>query len=301
MTVTTRTIVGLDDDGRQATVTVAIDEPEPKPPPMLVGINVPAPYEVAFAQFPTARATRVFFKPGEGLGSWSSQRLATLPATVLPHVSWKDWPDDHAAWEMIQAWLDQMPAHLTEQPLNADLGVSLALSYHHEPEGDDLTSTEYQRRWGQVQRCVEAHRYGHLVATVPVATGYYTVHKLAGNPFTWWAGVGSFAGVDLYADLPAHDYPDPEEFLAPWLALAEGTGRRLWVAELGATLLETDPDGSGRAEWIRQVVRLLRFHGCAAVSWWSALGSSKQTHRRDYRLADGPSSAAWSDALAGAA
>lgn len=292
---TTQTITGTDGAGNPARVTVTIDAPNQ--PSMLVGVNCdPGDYSATFARLPGAQVTRVFCKPGEGLRPWTDHRLADPPRSVLRHVSWKDWPDDAAA--MLTSWLDAMPQWMIDQPVVPDLGISLVLTYLHEPEDNDVPAEEYKRRWATLQDVARSHRLGHLIALVPVQSSYWTVHHQAGDPMPWWAGVGDFAGVDLYMDLPTGKYPDPATFVAPWLAMAQWTGKRLWVAELGATLVASDTDGSHRAAWAREVVRLLRAGNCAAVSWWDALGTTKQRHRRDYRL-DGRTAAAWADATKG--
>lgn len=295
MGTTTSTITGQDDRGLPATVTVTTTVPDPPPPPrMLVGVNVQqTDYDATFSAFPGARYCRVFFKPGEGLRPWSVPRLAGLPAAVLPHVSFKDWPSDATAIGWVHAWLDGMPDYLTRAPLIPGVG-SAALTWHHEPEGDGIPVVEYQRRWALLDAAVRAHPNGPLVAAVPIQTRYWAAaaRKGGGSPFGWWAGSGTGAAFDAYADFPAQDYPDPARFVDIAFRLAAGTGRPLWVPELGAVRLASDTDGQGRAAWMTEVVRLLREGGCVAVGWWHQFGSSGY----DYRL-DDAASAAWAEAM----
>lgn len=101
---------------------------------------------------------------------------------------------------------------------------------------------------------------------------------------------------DRQANSWAPRYPDPAGFLTPALRLAAGTGRRLWIPELGAVRLPADRSGAGRGAWITAVAAVLRAAGCAAVSWWDA--TSRTGH--DLRLTDGPSRQAWTAVLAAA-
>jgi hypothetical protein len=267
--------------------------------PMVAGINLREQDYGAYATFPGARISRVFAGPGEGILPWTAQRLAGLPSTVVPHLSFKDWPSDSAAAKAVTALLDVMPRrYVTGDLLSPELGCSVALSHMHEPENNGLPVRTWRQRQRVLYDAVKSHQYGSRVAVVPIQTLQWTTFAGKGNGdvFAWWAGIGDFAGIDCYANSWEPGYPDAEAFLALPLRLAAGTGRRLMLPELGAVRLPTDFDGSKRAAWMTAVVARLADAGCAAVSWWSAPGANA----KDFRLADPPSVAAWQGILSGA-
>lgn len=270
---------------------------------MLVGLNCAVEdYSSHFVTFPGVRVTRVFSQPTVGILPWTHPKVANLPRTVAPHMSFKDWPDDVSASRMVSAWLDAAPGYLLDSPLLLpEVGFSALLTYLHEPENDTLTPAVFQHRQEVLHDTVRGHRKGHLVAVMPIQTLQWTqaaststATKGDGNVFQWWAGVGDFCGIDCYANSWEPTYPDPVKFLELPLRLAAGAGRPLWVPELGAVRLATDPDGSKRAAWIRTVAGILRSLGCAAVSWWCASGSNGKSIHLD----DAASSNAWRDVIA---
>lgn len=256
---------------------------------MMVGLNVSATdYASHFTAFAHPALCRVFAPAGAGMPDWAGTAISTLPPTVIPHVSFKDWRDDCSH---VLAWLDRIPA-----------SVPFAwVTYHHEPEGDpDFDPSEYRRRWGLLHQAVTAHRNGRRITLVPIQTLQWTTNTAAGkgrgDPFLWWAGVDTpFVGMDCYVDSWATSYPDPQTFLAPLLRLSAGVGRPFVIPELGSVRLAGDTDGTRRAAWIRKVAAELRAHDCRAVSWWCATGANN----RDFHLSDAPSHQAWQDVLLG--
>jgi hypothetical protein len=280
-----RTITGTDDRGVPAQVIVDLDEPVPKAAGMLVGATVDPTDYGRLNRLPGAGLCRVFGKPTAGIPSWKvDPRFRALPKTVTPAVSFKDWPSDVQAQAAINSHLDALPADRHEW-----------LIFDHEPEpGAKADPLVYRHRWQIAAATVRAHPASSRVTLVPTTTLQWTVAHGGGDPFTWWAGMGDFAGMDCYADSWRDVYPDPAIFLAPALRLADGVGRPLAVPELGAIRMPSDPTGAKRADWIRAVVTLLRREGCAAVAWWD---KAEGTH--DFRLDDAASRAAWADVIAG--
>lgn len=282
------TITGVDGRGLPATVTVHLADGPGRP--MLVGVNLaPADYTFRWARYPGAGFCRVFGPPDTGIPSWKSDsRLKTLPKTVVAAVSFKDWPSDTLAEAAINTHLDGLPADRHEW-----------LIYDHEPETDpNADPLVYRRCWQIVAATVRAHPASPRVTLVPTTTLQWTGMHGGGDPFTWWAGVGDWAGMDCYAGSWTGVYPDPATFLAPAFRLADGVGRPVAVPELATIRMPSDPTGARRADWIRAVAVLLRREGCAAVGWWDAVD---KTSGRDFRLDDQPSRQAWADVLAGTA
>lgn len=304
------------------------------PPPMTVGATLNA---VDFGQFlpggrqQSAEFCRTFSSPGDGILDWTHPRRV-LPPGVADFHSFKDWKSDDDVVANVTRLLDTMPAGLVEgEALLPHLsaydpdgyapdstiydGFSLLLSYCHEGEKNfidaRLAVREWRRRHALVYKTIRQHCNGRRVGYMPIQTGTWTeassvVGKIKGDfdPLAWWAGVGDYAGYDAYAETitnrPAGPalYKAAADFLTIPLRLARGTGRRLFLPELGVVLqgsAKTRDDGTFRAAWIRAVVAELRDQGCAGVAWWDALGANN----RDFRLLDEPSRAAWQDAIYG--
>lgn len=270
-----------------------------------------------------ARFTRTFSPEGEGFLPWSAPRRQ-LPAGVAEFHSWKDWTSDTAAMAGLTAWLDTMPAQLLDgppllphlRPYDPDGysdgrresdGFSWLVTWCHEGERNmieaGLPAREWRRRHRLAYRTIRQHRNGWRVGYMSVQTLTWLtaksdlgrgVVKGDNDPLAWWSGVGDYAGMDCYANSvvdgrpsPAM-YPSPAPFFAPLLELANGTGRRPFVPELGVIRQGTPQDtGSLRANWITNCVQYLDSVGCAGVAWWDATGS------RDFRLTDPLSRAAW--------
>lgn len=286
-----QTITGTDDRGQLAMVTITTHESDPASTdgrPMLVGVTLaPEEYTSRLERWAVSGLCRVFGQPGAGIPSWKSDpRFRALPKTCVPAVSFKDWPGDTAARAAVNSHLDGLPADRAEW-----------LIFDHEPENDPKADPlVYRRRWQVLAATVRGHAASARATLVPTTTLQWTVARGGGDPFTWWAGCGDYAGVDCYADSWRDTYPDPATFFAPALRLADGVGRPLAVPELGAIRMPSDPTGARRADWIRRVAVLLRREGCAGVAWWDA---ADKTTGRDFRLDDGPSRQAWADVLAG--
>lgn len=252
-----------------------------------------------------ARIARVFCSPGEGLKPWSVVRFTSLPQTVAPHVSWKDWPDDTTVTGWITSFLDTMPAYLSAAPLLPELGFSMAMSWYHEPESSSaggVGAAEYARRYGVLYSVVKGHSLGHLVAVVPIQTQYWTVVHGGGDVTTWWPGSdrADGCGLDCYNDMTGAAYQDPSAFLTAPFALRDYTGLPLWVPELGSRLYSVDGSGNPldttgelRAAWITGVAKGLEKGRCAAASYWDSLATNG-----DMRLLDQPSIDAWAGVIA---
>lgn len=278
-------------DGTRYTITA-------EQPPMRVGLTCAlADYAGHFADFPSAAFCRVFFEPGQGLLPQSHPKLAKLPASVTPWVSWKD--------PVSEAVLDDWLHHVTRPTI---------VTYHHERDNGKTPAeqsrkvrAEHFARTRAYHGVIAGHPKRHLITHIPIQTLQWTAGKTTatavrgdGDWRTWWAGVGDGIGIDCYADSWATSYPDPEKFLAISNEMAEGSGRRLWLPEVGSVLLGGDT-GAGRAAWIRDLVALLRERGAGGAAWWCAIGKpGAEGEVRDFHLSDQPSAQAWRNAIGGA-
>lgn len=324
--------------GRSITVTLEVTEPDPVPleigwPRPVIGTNVDSTEFRTLVDGRNAgsRWCRTFSSPGDAILPWGHPRRA-VPAGVAEFLSFKDWESDDVAVGWLVALLDGMPDELlTGPPLLPELdiydpdgysegraqgdGFSMLICYFHEGEKNfinlGLTPREWRRRHRLVYRTIRTHRNGHRVGYMPIQTGTWTEAKsdpargiVKGDfdPFTWWAGIGDYAGYDAYPisvtnKPPAPGlYPTPAKFLEIPLQLAAGVGRRLFLAEL-AVIRQGAPADTGilRGAWIPQTAAYAAAQGVAGIGWWDDWGANN----RDFRLTDQASAAAWGRVLAG--
>lgn len=255
----------------------------PVPTGMQVGMTVDPTAYATYTYFKATRCSRVFSGPGSGLTAWNSGRITGLPAAVEPWISVKDYPTD----EQLVAWIKA-----ATRPAK--------FSWWHERDNDGPQTNAARMDFFARQR-----HLAEVFASVPNAKVQFmsppqtlqwtasasTADKAKGdgNWRLWWPGSGLGSTWDCYADSWRPAYPDPETFLRIPFEAAQGTGRPLVVAELGAARVSGDNTGTGRAAWIRDVTTLLRERGCTYVAWWNDLG----TGGTDFRLTDKPSADAW--------
>lgn len=280
-----------------------------------------------------ARFTRTFSADGEGVLPPQHPRRR-VPVGVCEFHSIADWLGDDAMIDAVCDLLDDLdPRLITEAPLLPELrpydpdgytpdkapesdGFSFLLTWCHEYEhkmiAKGVPPRELRRRHRLLYRTVRRHPRGFRVGYMSIQNLYWTRAKSGtksspgpvkgdGDIFAWWAGVGDYAAVDAYAasitDQPAGPelYEDPDKLLGLCWQLAAGTGRRLFLPEVGVILQGQPADpGNYRAAWIRRLVANLAAGGAAAVAWWDAPGAND----RDFRLADPQSAEAWAEAIA---
>lgn len=336
MPTTTRTIEGKDQDGRPATVTVTVDEParpaRPARSPMVIGATVKAQDFARLAPggpLHGARFCRTFSSAGDRILPRTHPRRR-LPAGVCEMHSLKDWLGDTAMIDLIRADLDAMPPELLDgPPLLPELrpydphgysdgqaesdGFSYLLCWCHEGENNmiaqGVSPKEWRRRHRLAYRTIRQHRNGHRVGYIPTQNLIWTESasvpskpKGDGDVLTWWAGVGDYAGIDVYARsivdrvATAGLYRPPDDILRLVWELAHAAGRRPFLPELGV-ILQGRPGaadtGQHRAAWIRRVLSALESGGAVAAAWWDELGAND----RDFRLTDPLSLDAWAEAI----
>lgn len=265
---------------------------------MLVGITCdPGAYETRLARWPGARHTRIFGYPGKGIPPWKATRedkriaraLKLCPG-IVPHVSFKDWPDDDAARTMLYEWLAQLPVPAITLPGQPPVAY---LTHMHEPGPKQFPRDEYRRRQFQLGVWLADHRYGHLVEQVHIDANIWVEDKGRMDLSIYLPGVGT-PSVDTYAR-SWKPYPQIDDLLWAPLTLAHATGTAPFLPEFGIARRQDDPTGERRAELILDAVAVLRANGCRAVSWWDDMGANNV----DFRLDDEPSRQAWADAMAG--
>lgn len=268
-----------------------------------VGIDVDvAGLSAALKTFPGIATARVFFPPGKGTPTWTNSMVAQLrKAGVVVHVSFKDWIGDAEVKAAIVMWLDSMPADVKE----------VILTWHHEPEGDQMDSHEYRRRYVFLRSILDAHKNGGRVKLYPIHTWYPSTYKIGDNfstDWTTWVGVwqqwvpldagrkyaGHAMSFDCYVPVTSTKYPKPEDFFRIPVGAAHIVGVPLAISELGSLKVSSDKTGSGRAQWITDCYQYLRGVDAVQMNWWHTTG----TGGFDYRLDDKPSIAAWNKIIA---
>lgn len=207
---------------------------------------------IDMAVYPDLGYTRVYSPAGRGIKS-----IATVPAGVVPHVSFKDTPTA----SLVNNWL-------------ANLNRPVILEWHHEPEGD-MTIAAYRAGVTLLLQLVRAHKNGHYVRVAQTFTRYAQVHGKTGPDnlvASWkamWCGA-DLIGFDCEVDraFTASGYPDPKAFFAPLVAAAAALGVPFIVPELGWPLDPKDTDGTGLAAWCTACVAELRRVGCYAFAFY---------------------------------
>lgn len=250
--------------------------------------------QVLNTDFPASRFCKIFFGSAE-LPDWSVDRLTKLPQHVAPHVCMQRWDSDSAAVAAITAFLDATPTYLSAAPLVPELGISIAFTHNQESDLGNITADENKRRYGILYPAIKAHRYGSLVAVVPIQTNYGTDVNAGNDVSVWWVGNdrSDYPGMDVYGYSWRADYMTPDELLRFPIALADLAGRPIFVPEYGCKYIN-DPTGTKRGAWITAVTKAMTRSGSfAQVSWWDVNNKDG-----DFRLLDAPSFQAWSSVFA---
>lgn len=173
-----------------------IPQPAAEPrQPLLVGIEGPAGAESQriISGFPAVQAMREFGvkRAGETLPSlpgWTSSKLAYMPATCRPHISWKFWDTARQA-----AWLDARP-----EVAGPGYWPELDTTYYHEGHGD-IDPALYRQRGSVWAGMLRDHAKGQGIQNGPVVTRYWLCDPSKnGDPLDWWYDGATFYGVDVY-------------------------------------------------------------------------------------------------------
>ena len=180
---------------------------------------------------------------------------------------------------------------------NAPRDVDVHWSYFHEPEDDiedgRFTAEQYRAAFAHLQELARESVGPRLRSALILQS--YTTLPLSGRDWRdYYPGdeaVDTFAW-DVY-NRPARDggYTPPEKLLGPQIEISRSVGKPFAVAELGSVIVEGD-DGSGRAQWLREVGDYLKAQGAVFVTYFDLAFNDGQD---DYRLRDAASQQAWKD------
>lgn len=265
-----------------------IPQPAAEPrQPLLVGIEGPAGSETTkiIAGFPGVQAMREFGtkRTGETLPSlpgWTASKLAVMPATCRPHVSWKYWDVARQA-----AWLDARPMS-GAAPMPNGYWPELDTTYYHEGHGD-IDPALYRQRGSAWADQLRTHPNGGGIQNGPIVTRYWLMN--GGSVLDWWYDGATFYGVDVYEpEVPASMARPltPEELWGPVLdkvyaAIPDGVdilvpemGRRYGAGQARADALWADLDYL--AQWHPRV-RTVAYFNSSAFPEFAFAGTSAAT------------------------
>ncbi|MGI9155551.1 MAG: hypothetical protein ACR2FG_02790 [Marmoricola sp.] len=165
--------------------------------------------------------------------------------------------------------------------------------YYHEPEDQveagDFSATDFRKAWEHIARLADDAHNPALVSTIVLMC--WTVSPASGRD---WHDFVPAAGVDMLAwDCYNHRaasgaYSPPLDLLGTAALVSQEAGAQWGVAELGSKLATGD-DGSGRAEWLREVGVYARQHGARFVTYFDS------TVGGDFQLSDTASQQALGD------
>lgn len=228
---------------------------------------------------------RVFWAAGS-CPTWTDSRIVKLKAhNIIPFISFKDYN------------LSCMTTLLNTRP--ADIPIAY-FTWFHEGEAD-MTAAIWKQRQNAMYDTVKAHPswVQGKVKYMSIATKQWTFIHNAGNYGTYWCGCGDFFAVDMYANSWDAAYPNPDAFLATESNFALSVGKNLFIPELGAKRKPTDPNGTGRRDWINQVMyRANTWSTIRGVLWWDDWGTGGIDLRLDPSTAEtSPEAVLWKNIL----
>jgi hypothetical protein len=182
-----------------------------------------------------------------------------------------------------------------EAPRDRDIYWTL----HHEPEEDiekgEFTAAEYREAWRRLDGFASAASNPRLRATLILMD--WSIDSRSGRHWRDYYPGGDVIDV-LAFDVYNHGWKqDPQVYygaekqLSTIVATAKAVGKPWGLAELGSIRLASDPSGSGRAAWLRDLTSYATKHKALFVSYFDI----DYAEGFDYRLRDDASVAAWRD------
>lgn len=215
---------------------------------------------------------------GGGIGTWGSGDVATVTNNYNATVwhSFKTW-DEPA----ISAWIAGKP----------DNGQTAFLTFFHEPENDGLSAAqilEWKSRQARMKELAVAS--GRTDVKVGSVLMEWTINPNSSRNFwrDWYVGppvpgktaagyptdypLLDFYGWDAYnTGDDAGVYRDPVLILARLKAIADAAGASWAIGEFGSRRLPTDPNDTGRRDWIADYFAACAADGrCLAACYWSS-------------------------------
>jgi hypothetical protein len=174
--------------------------------------------------------------------------------------------------------------------------VAIYWSYIHEPEPmidkGTFTADQYRRAWQRIDGIADQECRQNMYATL-ILTGWTSVPA---SKRDWRSYYGGDTVIDVMAFDPYNGaanpgregvYASPESIYDSVRRVAAEAGKPYGVAETGSLLVPSDPSGTARATWLRQMGAYHLKNGAVFVTYFNS------TNGGEYRLLDTPSSEAW--------
>jgi hypothetical protein len=202
--------------------------------------------------------TKLFWAPGRGLPSFTKYGV---PASMIPHLCFKDYPTQ-AAWV---ALLDAVP----------DIWPEVWLTW--DQEGDRSTTPEaFTSGWMKLVGWAAGHPNRARVRLVPDLTWYWEHFKNADQYAAFIPAGADYLGVDIYPGGQSGWTPMADLLPAP-VAAAQAAGVPLVVPEFGVVVPAgaTALNLTERARWFAAAVIALDNAGVQAAAWWNAPPSAQ--------------------------
>ncbi|MER8025864.1 carbohydrate binding domain-containing protein [Glutamicibacter protophormiae] len=175
-------------------------------------------------------------------------------------------------------------------------------TYFHEPEpkiaSGQFTAAQYRAAWKHIANLADKANKPNMHATL-VLTGWTANPRSKRDWRDYYAGdsVIDVLGWDPYNDASSvagpTSYASPESVFGNVVAISKNAGKPFAVAETGTRLIPTDPNGTQRAAWLKDVARYLDGEGALFVAYWDS-----QTFA-DFRLSDSASRNSWAGIIDG--
>lgn len=188
---------------------------------------------------------------------------------------------------------EAMTAWFREAPDDVDVHWS----YWHEPEDDIedgvFTAEQYRAAFAHLQELAREAGGPRLRSALILQS--YTTRPESGRD--WRDYYPGDEAVDVFAwdvyNRPEREggYSPPAQLMGAQVDASRSVGKPFAVAELGSVLAEGD-DGSGRAQWLREVGDYLKAQDAVFVTYFDLAFNGG---RDDYRLRDAASLEAWKD------
>ncbi|WP_434811382.1 carbohydrate binding domain-containing protein [Microbacterium sp. bgisy189] len=180
----------------------------------------------------------------------------------------------------------------------APQSVDVYWTYFHEPEDNieagEFTAADYRAAWKRIAAIADETCQPKLHSMLVLMD--WTVDSRSGRTFSdYYPGSASIdvLGWDPYNPWTNNtEYRTPASIYDKVIATSKAQGKPFAIAETGSMLMGGDT-GAKRASWLRDIASYLDSQGALFVTYFDTIA------KRDFRLADAPSKAAWREVVTG--
>lgn len=202
--------------------------------------------------------TKLFWSAGKGLPTFTTGVTARVPASMIPHVCFVDFPTQQQ-W---LGWLDSVPA----APWR-DIYVTWL------QEGDrHTTAADFVQRWQTLIGWAASHPIRRRIKLLPSLTWYW--QRAHGDRYADWIPAGADGlSVDVYPGTKTN-YTSPVQCLAAPVAAADAANLDLHIGECGVVVPAnpTVAQRQAQADWYAGLISAARTAGVRALAIWCTTG-----------------------------